>query len=40
MVEAERPTPDVIMQIVAARSALNKGAQIILADLPPASWTH
>ncbi len=32
MVEAERPTPDVIMQIVAARSALNKVAQIMLAE--------
>lgn len=32
MVEAERPSHDVIMQIVAARSALNKVAQIILAD--------
>lgn len=32
MVEAERPSQDVIMQIVAVRSALNKVAQIILAD--------
>lgn len=32
MVEAQRPTPDVIMQIVAARSALNKVAQIVLAE--------
>jgi CsoR family transcriptional regulator, copper-sensing transcriptional repressor len=32
MVEAERPSQDVIMQIVAARSALNKVAQIILAN--------
>lgn len=32
MVEAERPAQDVIMQIVAARSALNKVAQLILAD--------
>lgn len=32
MVEAERRTPDVIMQIVAARSALNKVAQIVLAE--------
>lgn len=32
MVEAERPSQDVIMQIVATRSALNKVAQIILTD--------
>jgi CsoR family transcriptional regulator, copper-sensing transcriptional repressor len=32
MVEAERPSQDVIMQIVAARSDLNKVAQIILAN--------
>lgn len=32
MVEAERSCPDVIVQIVAVRSALNKTAQIILAD--------
>lgn len=32
MVEAERTCPDVIVQIVAVRSALNKTAQILLAD--------
>ena len=32
MVEAERPAPDVILQIVAVRSALNKVAQIMLAE--------
>ena len=32
MVEADRPCPDVIVQIVAVRSALNKVAEIILAD--------
>ena len=32
MVEADRPCPDVIVQIVAVRSALNKVAQIILSD--------
>lgn len=32
MVDADRACPDVIMQIVAVRSALNKVAQIILAD--------
>ena len=32
MVEADRSCPDVIVQIVAVRSALNKVAQIILKD--------
>lgn len=32
MVEADRSCPDVIMQIVAVRSALNRVAQIILKD--------
>lgn len=32
MVEAERSCPDVILQIVAVRSALNRVAQIILKD--------
>ena len=32
MVEADRSCPDVIMQVVAVRSALNQVAQIILKD--------
>lgn len=32
MIEADRPCPDVLVQLVAARSALNKVAQIILLD--------
>lgn len=32
MIEAERPCPDVIMQIVAVRSSLNKVAHLIVAD--------
>ena len=32
MVEADRSCPDVIMQVVAVRSALNHVAQIILKD--------
>jgi len=32
MVQADRPCPDVLVQIVAVRSALNKVAQIILID--------
>lgn len=32
MVEADRSCPDVIMQVVAVRAALNQVAQIILKD--------
>ena len=32
MIEAERPCPDVIVQIVAVRSSLNKVASLIVAD--------
>ncbi|MBW4628958.1 MAG: metal-sensitive transcriptional regulator [Brasilonema octagenarum HA4186-MV1] len=32
MVEAQRPNPDVILQIVAVRSALNKVALLVLVD--------
>lgn len=32
MVEADRPCPDVVLQLVAVRSSLNKVAQIILVD--------
>lgn len=32
MIEADRPCPDVVLQLVAVRSALNKVAQIVLLD--------